>query len=61
VKKNSAEKVMNIPNSATEDEGKVRMGSPTFPTVHVSPANSADNGRVRIGTVSPSFPPVRIP
>src|SRR5262245_8050162 len=58
----SAEKVVHIPGPATQDSGKVRMGtmSPTFPPVHTKPANLTDGGRLRMGTMSPSFPPGRI-
>jgi hypothetical protein len=49
-------------NRATQDSGRVRIGtvSPTFPPVRGdTPAILADSGQVRMGTVSPTFPPVR--
>jgi len=61
VKSIGSEKVVHIPNPATQDDGKVRMGlmSPTFPPARNKPANVADIGRLRMGTLSPTFPPVR--
>lgn len=61
VKSMSAEKVVNTRDPATEDNGKVRMGtmSPSFPPVRDRPANLADSGRLRMGTMSPTFLPAR--
>jgi hypothetical protein len=62
VKNIDQEKVVPRATRATEDSGKVRIGtvSPTFPPVHRdAPATSTDSGKVRMGTVSPTFPPVR--
>ena len=61
VKSMSAEKVVNTRDPATEDNGKVRMGtlSPSFPPARVNPTPVADNGRLRMGTLSPTFPPAR--
>jgi len=61
VKEISAEKVTPRSRPATQDNGKVRMGtlSPSFPPVRDRPANLADSGRLRMGTLSPTFPPVR--
>jgi len=58
VKPTSEEKVVNTEGQATEDHGKVRMGtmSPSFPPVRDKPANLADSGRLRMGTMSPTFP-----
>jgi hypothetical protein len=53
VKSIRAEKVVNTQGPATEDDGKVRIG---FPSVRDKPANLADSGRLRMGTLSPSFP-----
>ena len=59
VKEVGAEKVARSSTSATQDDGKVRMGtlSPSFPPVHASPANLADSGRLRMGAMSPMFRP----
>lgn len=56
-----AEKVVSTPSPATEDSGKLRIGtlSPTFPPVRARPANLADSGRLRMGTLSPTFPRIR--
>jgi len=58
VKSINAEKVVNTRDPATEDDGKVRMGtmSPSFPPARNRPANLADSGRLRMGTMSPTFP-----
>jgi hypothetical protein len=63
VKELGSEKVARGSTSATQDDGKVRMGtmSPSFPPVHASPANLADSGRLRMGTLSPTFPEARTP
>jgi hypothetical protein len=62
VKSIGADKVRRSPHPATQDNGKVRMGtmSPTFPLVRNKPANVTDSGRLRMGTLSPTFPPVRV-
>ena len=62
MKEISEQKVEGIASPATQDSGKVRMGtlSPSFPPVRTKPANLVDNGRLRMGTLSPNFPPVRI-
>ena len=55
-------KVVTVINRATQDSGRVRIGtvSPTFPPVRGdTPATLADTAQVRMGTVSPTFPPVR--
>jgi hypothetical protein len=62
VKNIGPEKVVAVANAATQDNGRVRIGtvSPTFPPVRGdTPATLADSGQVRMGTVSPTFPPVR--
>jgi hypothetical protein len=62
VKNIGQEKVVTAASPATQDSGRVRIGtvSPTFPPVRGDrPATLADNGQVRMGTVSPTFPPVR--
>jgi hypothetical protein len=62
VKNISPEKAVTVGNRATQDNGRVRIGtvSPTFPSVRGdTPATLADSGQVRMGTVSPTFPPVR--
>jgi hypothetical protein len=62
VKNIRPEKVAAGANRATQDSGRVRIGtvSPTFPPVRGdTPATLADGGQVRMGTVSPTFPPVR--
>ena len=62
VKNISPGKVVTGENRATQDSGRVRIGtvSPTFPPVRGdTPATLADRGQVRMGTVSPTFPPVR--
>lgn len=58
----SSEKVASTRSPATEDDGKVRMGtmSPSFPPARDRPANSADSGRLRMGTMSPTFPLSRV-
>ena len=57
-----SDKDVRVPHPATQDDGKVRMGtmSPTFPPARSKPADVADSGRLRMGTLSPTFPPVRI-
>ena len=57
-----SDKVVGVPDLATQDDGKVRMGtmSPTFPPARSKPASAFDPGRLRIGTMSPTFPPVRV-
>ena len=59
MKEVGAEKVARSSTSATQDDGKVRMGamSPGFPPVHASPANLADSSRPRMGAMSPMFLP----
>jgi hypothetical protein len=62
VKNIGQEKVVGVTNPATQDSGRVRIGtvSPTFPPVRGdTPATLADSGQVRMGTVSPTFPPAR--
>jgi len=58
VKSIGSDKVVHRPDPATQDNGKVRMGtmSPDFPPVRNKPARVADSGRLRIGTMSPTFP-----
>jgi len=62
VEKIGADKVVGASNAATEDNGRVRMGtlSPSFPPAHSRPASVADEGQIRVGTVSPTFPPARV-
>jgi hypothetical protein len=62
VKEIGPQKVEPTSSPATQDNGKIRMGtlSPSFPPVRDRPANAADSGRLRMGTLSPTFPPVRI-
>jgi hypothetical protein len=61
VKTIGSDKVAHTPSPATQDEGKVRMGtlSPSFPPARHKPGNVADSGRLRMGTLSPTFPAVR--
>jgi hypothetical protein len=62
VKNIRPEKVVAVRSPATQDSGRVRIGtmSPTFPPVRgAASATSADSGQVRMGTMSPTFPPVR--
>jgi hypothetical protein len=56
-----SEKVVNTMGPATEDSGKVRMGtlSPTFPSARIKRSDVTDTGRVRLGLMSPTFPSVR--
>jgi len=56
-----AEKVGSKPSPATKDNAKIRSGltGSRFPPVCAEPANLADSGRMRVGAMSPAFPPVR--
>ena len=55
------QKVITDPDLATEDGGKVRLGttSPMFPPARSSPTAVVDSRKVRLGTTSPTFPPIR--
>ena len=62
VKNIRQEKLVPGATRATQDSGRVRIGtvSPTFPPVRGdTPAIFADTGQLRMGTMSPTFPPVR--
>jgi hypothetical protein len=61
VKEIGPQKVEPASSPATQDGGKVRMGtlSPSFPPAGDRPANVADSGRLRMGAMSPTFLPAR--
>lgn len=58
MKELGSEKVAVSSTFATQDGGKVAKGtlSPGLPSARIPPAEVADNGQLRLGLMSPSFP-----